>query len=183
MEKLHARIDEEEKRGDELQVLSETDRMTGLYDRVGGKRRVDEALERGDEGLFMEFDIDNFKSFNDTYGHQAGDEVIMAVADAMRSAFRTNDITMRLGGDEFGVFALYITDRMKAEAIIKRLFDLISEIKIEDIGDKKITLSVGAVFCRKNQGKTFSELYAAADDALYKSKKRSGNSLTFARDK
>ena len=183
MEKLHARIDEEEKRGDELQVLSETDRMTGLYDRVGGKRRVDEALERGDEGLFMEFDIDNFKSFNDTYGHQAGDEVIMAVADAMRSAFRTNDITMRLGGDEFGVFALYITDRMKAEAIIKRLFDLISEIKIEDIGDKKITLSVGAVFCRKNQGKTFSELYAAADDALYKSKKRSGNSLTFARSK
>ena len=59
---------------------------------------LDELLSIKSTGMFLELDIDHFKKINDTYGHQAGDQVILAVADALRSTFRSNDITIRLAG-------------------------------------------------------------------------------------
>ena len=81
---------------------------------------LDELLSIKSTGMFLELDIDHFKKINDTYGHQAGDQVILAVADALRSTFRSNDITIRLGGDEFGVFAVGIVDQEMAEALLHR---------------------------------------------------------------
>jgi diguanylate cyclase (GGDEF)-like protein len=180
LEKMHKKITQEEKRGDELQILSETDRMTGLLDRVSGKRKIDDLLSSGAEGMFLELDIDNFKSFNDTFGHQAGDEVILTVADVIKNTFRTNDLSMRLGGDEFGVFAVGIVDRNMGEAIINRLFYMLEKKEVEQLKGEKINLSIGARLCRKEESVTFEKLYADADEALYISKKRKGNSLTFA---
>ena len=182
LQKLHTRIDQEEKRGEELQILSETDRMTGLYDRVSGKRRVDELLPLDIMGVFFELDIDHFKSINDTYGHQAGDQVILAVADALRTAFRSNDICMRLGGDEFGVYAVGIVEQEMAKAIIGRLFYRIENLEIPELGDKKISISVGAAFNKGKKKMSFEDLYAKSDTAMYKSKKLPGNSLTFSPD-
>ena len=176
LQELHTRVDREEKRGEELQALSETDRMTGLNDRVSGERKVNALLSSGAEGMFLELDIDRFKSINDTYGHQTGDEVILAVAEALRTAFRTNDVTMRLGGDEFGVFAVGIDNREMGEAIVRRLFEHTEKVDIRGI---KVSVSVGAAF----RGRSFHDLYGAADDALYISKKTPGNSLTFAPEK
>ena len=180
LRKMHNKITQEEKRSDELQILSETDRMTGLLDRVSGKSKVDELLSAGSEGMFLELDIDNFKNFNDTYGHQVGDEVILAVADAIKNTFRTNDVTMRLGGDEFGVFAVGIVDENMGEAITNRLFYVLDKKEIEQLNGKKINISVGARLCRKEEGADFDKLYADADAAMYESKKSKGNSLTFA---
>ena len=180
LEKMHKKITQEEKRGDELQILSETDRMTGLLDRVSGKRKIDDLLSSGAEGMFLELDIDNFKSFNDTFGHQAGDEVILTVADVIKNTFRTNDLSMRLGGDEFGVFAVGIVDRNMGEAIINRLFYMLEKKEVEQLKGEKINLSIGARLCRKEESVTFEKLYAEADEALYISKKRKGNSLSFA---
>ena len=180
LEMLHTKINQEEKRGNELQILSETDRMTGLFDRTSGKRRVDDLLASGTEGMFLEFDIDRFKSINDTYGHQAGDQVILAVADALRQTFRSNDVTMRLGGDEFGVFAVGIVRKEMAESIVNRLFSKLDTVRIKELNGNSFSISIGAVLYGADQKKTFDDLYALADSAMYTSKKKAGNSLTFS---
>jgi diguanylate cyclase (GGDEF)-like protein len=180
LQRLHSRVDQEEKRGNEFQMLSETDRMTGLYDRVCGEHKVEDLLALGTGGMFLVLDIDHFKSFNDTYGHQYGDQVILAVADALRSTFRANDITMRLGGDEFGVFAVGIADRAMGEAIIRRLFDHLDAVEIAELRKEKFSISVGAALWTGHEDLTFDKLYAAADSAMYASKKISGNSFAFS---
>ena len=179
LQNLHNRITQEEKRGEELKMLSETDRMTGLFDRVSGKRRVDKWLKSSVGGMFLEMDIDHFKMINDTYGHQTGDEVILALTKALKDTFRTNDITMRLGGDEFGVFAIGITNRKNGEALIERLFKVVDAADIPQLHGKKYCISVGAALCSRVGKMTFEELYARADEALYLSKKENGNFVTF----
>ena len=180
MERLHRRITQEERRGKELQALSETDRMTGLLDRVNGELRVDELLSEGGVGMFVELDIDHFKKINDTCGHQTGDQVILAVAESIRASFRTNDILMRLGGDEFGVFAVGVVTRDMGDALIHRLFSLLEGKTIPGVPGKAVHVSAGAVIHTGEKETTFSRLYAAADSAMYRSKKVRGNSLTFS---
>ena len=182
LQELHTRVVQEEKRGKALQALSETDRMTGLFDRVSGERKINELLSSGDGGMFMEFDIDSFKAFNDTYGHQTGDLVILGIADAMRSTFRTNDITMRLGGDEFGIFAVGITSREMGESIIGQLFRRLEDFRIPELQGEKVCISAGAVLCPEGSSLSFHALYARADDALYAAKETDGNSLIFSED-
>ena len=178
LQTLHTRIDQEEKRGDALQALSETDRMTGLFDRVSGQRKVDALLASGFNGMFLELDIDHFKAINDTYGHQTGDIVIHAVADSLRATFRSNDVCMRLGGDEFAVYAVGIVGREMAEAIVRRLFDRIDGIAITELRGEKVSVSAGAALYAGDKHPAFDELYAVADNAMYSGKQISGNSLT-----
>ena len=180
LQKLHTRIDQEEKRGEALQALSETDRMTGLYDRVSGQRKVEELLASGSGGMFLELDIDQFKAINDTYGHQTGDSVIHAVADSMRTTFRSNDICMRLGGDEFCVYAVGIVKREMAEGITRRLFEKLGQAQIPELRGEKLSISVGAALHAEETASSFDDLYALADSAMYASKKIPGNSLTIS---
>lgn len=182
LQELHHRVDQEEKRGEALQALSETDRMTGLYDRVSGELKVNDLIRNGSGGMFLELDIDRFKEINDTFGHQTGDTVILAVADALRSAFRTNDITMRLGGDEFGVFAVGIPNQEMGESMVHRLFSRIENLDIPEMNGEKVHISVGGVLIRDGKESTFHVLYATADEALYISKAIPGNNLTFGPD-
>ena len=153
--------------------------MTGLYDRVSGERKMTDLLSAERSGLFIELDIDDFKAINDTYGHQTGDLVIIAVAEALRSTFRTNDVLIRLGGDEFGVFAVDITDRETGEAMVRRLFNRIGDLDIPELKGEKVSISVGALLSPEGKKSSFHELYAVADSAMYASKKLPGNSLTF----
>lgn len=155
--------------------------MTGLFDRVSGERMVNELLQSGNSGMFIEVDIDQFKSINDTYGHQTGDQVILGVADALRATFRSNDVMIRLGGDEFGIFAVGIIDRNMGRTIISRLFEKIKSLQVPGISQGKITISAGAVIHTEEDEASFADLYAGADKAMYRSKKIRGNSLTFGK--
>jgi len=179
LQRLHTRIHLEESRGEKWKALSETDRMTGLFDRVSGERMVNGLLKSGSSGLFLEVDIDCFKSINDTYGHQTGDRVIQAVADSLRATFRSSDVMIRLGGDEFGVYAAGIGDRDMVRAITNRLFERIGNLQVEDIPEGKISVSAGAVIHTEGKAASFEDLYACADRAMYSSKKTPGNNLTF----
>ena len=181
LQRLHTRITLEESRGRKWKALSETDRMTGLFDRVSGERMVNELLESGNSGMFVEIDIDRFKEINDTCGHQTGDLVIRAVADSLRATFRSNDVVTRLGGDEFGVYAVGIVDRKMGQAIIHRLFEQIESLQVEGLHNRKISVSAGAAIHTGREAVSFAELYAAADKAMYSSKERTGNSLTFGK--
>ncbi|MDO4805047.1 MAG: diguanylate cyclase [Lachnospiraceae bacterium] len=179
LQELVDRVEQEEKRGKEYKMLSETDRMTGLLDHVSGKRKVDELLASEATGAFLELDIDDFKSINDTCGHQVGDLAIIAVADALHNSFRADDIVIRLGGDEFGVFAVGIVDPGTAGRIIGRLFRRIESIEIAELNGRKVSVSAG-VALSNGKDATFDALYARADNAMYLSKKSPGNCLTFS---
>lgn len=172
-------IDEAKRREKHLLYLSETDAMTGIRNRGGGEKAIAELMAVGVEGMFCLMDADKFKSINDNYGHDVGDKVIKAIADCLQKAFRNTDITMRLGGDEFAAYATGVTDEEYGEIIIMRLFNLIDKIDIPELGERKITISLGAAFFKLEEDLTFAELYKRADSVAYESKKTEGNFATF----
>ena len=172
-------IDEEKKARDRLLYLSETDSMTGINNRGSGENKVRKLLLDGDGGMFMLLDVDKFKSINDTYGHAAGDKVLISIAECMRRAFRNNDVMMRLGGDEFAAFAPMVYTREGGEIIIDRFLKQVSKIRIEEMGDVPIEISIGVSFYRPEDQFTFEELYKQADSCAYESKKTPGSSATF----
>lgn len=172
-------IDAEKKRANHLLYLSETDLMTGIRNRGSGERMIKEMISQEKPGMFCLLDIDKFKSVNDNYGHAVGDKVIIAVANCLKESFRDSDVVMRLGGDEFAVFACGITDKRAAKQALTRFFNNIEALKIPELGDRIITISLGAVFYNAESNITFDELYHNADNCTYESKKSVGNVYTF----
>lgn len=159
---------------------AETDAMTGLYNRNGGVSKIKEKMHDCLQGMLCLFDIDKFKSINDNYGHQAGDKVIVTVADAMQRTFRDVDVLLRLGGDEFMVFLSKVTNEELGAQAIGRFFTELNKVSIEGLEDYNIAVSLGATFFRG--GKVdFDDLYRQADDCTYESKKIEGRSFTFWR--
>lgn len=86
---------------------------------------------------------------------------------------------IRLGGDEFGVYAVGITDREMGQAIVSRLFDRLQHLRTEGIPDGIINVSAGAVIHTEDNTVSFADLYACSDRAMYLSKKSTGSNLTF----
>ena len=163
-----------------LKTLSETDQMTGLLNRVSGEKRVSEALKDGKGGLFILLDIDSFKSFNDTYGHAVGDQVIINVARCLKTAFRDCDTVFRLGGDEFSAYAEHVHREETARKVIKRFEDGLLTIKIPELGDRLITTSIGAMTLPAGEAFDFSQCYRLIDEGVYESKKIKGETaVTF----
>lgn len=173
-------IDEQKRREKELISQAETDSMTGLLNRNGGVTKIKEAIHGGKKGLLCLFDVDRFKNINDSYGHQIGDKVIIAVADAMRRVFRDGDIMLRLGGDEYMVFLNKIQTEEQGCLAFGRFFAELSNVMIEGLDDYQVCVSLGATFYRG--GKIdFDDLYKQADSCTYESKKIEGRSFTFYR--
>lgn len=175
------RMQREEKKT--LVKLSQTDAMTGLYNRGGGEKAIRAIIEKGNEGLFLLLDADKFKSINDTLGHDVGDLVIIAIADALRGSFRTEDILMRLGGDEFAVYAPGVVSKEAATRVVSRLFETLKQTKISQLGERKIVVSLGAAFWNGVEQISFDELYKRSDNSLYDSKKVEGYQVNFYEDR
>ena len=167
------------KEKEKLIVLSETDRMTGLLNRVSGEQKVEENLKKGKGGLFILLDVDHFKSFNDNYGHDVGDKVIISVANCLKAAFREHDIVFRLGGDEFSAYAAEVHDKKVAKAIISRFINNLKSITISELGDTTITASIGATIIKAGESADFADNYKLIDNAVYESKKVDGSHVTF----
>lgn len=172
-------IDKEKKESNELRYLSETDLMTGIRNRGSGERKIKELIEDNHQGMFCLLDIDKFKSVNDQFGHGVGDKVIIEIANCLKSSFRKNDIILRLGGDEYAVFADGIIDKQIGETIIERFFNAIDSIDISELGDRKITVSVGIAFKTLEDDSDFEILYKHADYCAYESKTIAGNAYMF----
>lgn len=176
---LFEQIDAEKRNRDKLLYLSETDTMTGISNRGCGERKIKDYVSHGQDGMFMLIDIDKFKSINDSFGHSVGDTVIIAVAQALKNAFRSTDVVMRLGGDEFAAFARGVTDTEAAGYIVDRLLSNINAISIPELGDHEIQISGGISFYRSDEMISFDELYTRADHSTYKSKEHDGTHVTF----
>lgn len=175
-------VDEERKHREHLKTLSETDRMTGLYNRTAGESNISEQIAHGIGGMLIMLDVDNFKSINDGFGHHVGDEVIIAVAEALNAVFRSSDTVMRLGGDEFVAYAPGVLTEAAGGHIIDRLFSSLDEKRVKELGNHPVSISVGAAFCPANEIMSFSELYKRADRCAYQSKNREGNSVTYYKE-
>lgn len=153
--------------------------MTGLKNRGSGEKNITDLMDQGIEGMFCLLDADKFKSINDNFGHEVGDKVIKAIANCLKKSFRNNDVVMRLGGDEFAAYAIGVTDLEHANIVINRIFGLIDKIDIPELGERKISISLGAAFFSVAENLNFTELYKRADSVAYESKKTFGNCATF----
>ena len=172
-------IDKERRTRERLQYLSETDGLTGILNRSSGEHKVIKELQTDDGGMFIMLDIDRFKSINDNYGHDVGDQVIIAVAECMQSTFRGNDIVFRLGGDEFAAFMPGVYDRESGGLIISRLMESINNITIEGHDDLKVDVSIGVTFRKPCEPITFDDLYKKADKCAYESKSYAGTHVSY----
>ena len=164
---------------EKLIILSETDRMTGLLNRVCGELKIEESLKNGKGGLFILLDVDHFKSFNDNYGHDVGDKVIISVANSLKAAFRENDIVFRLGGDEFSAYASQVHNKKTAKEIINRFIENLKTIVIPELGDTPVTASIGATIITPGEPADFADNYKLIDNGVYESKKVQGSHVTF----
>jgi len=173
-------ITEEKNLEQELRRLSTTDGLTGLFNRRFLDATLDTEFHRtrrtGNSVSVVMFDIDRFKKFNDTYGHDQGDRVLQMTAQCLRDCVRPFDYPCRYGGEEY----VAILPGMKADdalAFAERLRLRIAETEVDSL---HVTVSLGvATFPDLKLGKP-EELIEAADGALYRSKENGRNQTTVA---
>jgi len=163
-----------------LRTLAVTDSLTGLPNRRYFEDFLSAELERLDRyegrGAVALIDVDDFKNYNDTLGHVAGDEVLQALADVFREQIRVSDVVARYGGEEFALIIINAEPREAREAA-ERLRERIEahDFEGEDVqpgGD--LTVSVG-VACYPSHGRGYEELLERADRALYAAKREGKN--------
>lgn len=165
----------------ELQRLSSTDRLTGLFNRGHWEEmlRQDYARHRryDSNAALVMFDIDHFKKINDSYGHQAGDTVIQQTANLIRQNMRDADIAGRYGGEEF-VVLLPDTDNEGAVMFAERLRQAVEDLEvIHESHNIRFTISLGiADLSLPTNG--YAQLIERADNALYMSKSGGRNRVT-----
>ncbi|SFU93034.1 ligand-binding sensor domain-containing diguanylate cyclase [Pseudoduganella namucuonensis] len=166
-----AELDEKNK---QLETLSYTDRLTGLYNRLRLDQALDTEYSRGlrGNGVFsvVLLDVDHFKSINDTHGHQAGDQVLVAIAELLREGSRDIDVVGRWGGEEFLVVCAD-TDAAQAVTFAERLRAAIAGYHFPVVRHK--TCSFGVATMRA--GEPVNALLGRADAALYRAKHRGRN--------
>ncbi|HEX5047233.1 MAG TPA: GGDEF domain-containing protein [Gammaproteobacteria bacterium] len=154
-----------------------TDPLTGLGNRRWMKDMFDRELTRARRGgqpvCLMMIDIDNFKLFNDHYGHIAGDRVLLAVAEALRDRLRPTDLIARFGGDEFAVL-LPSLDVTQARLAGERLRQRIVELSPPSLSTA-VTISVGV--SGSAPGDDVGALVQRADEAMYAAKTRGRNRI------
>ncbi len=160
---------------EQTQFLAATDGLTGLYNHRQFKILFKEEMARSRRyekklGIIM-FDIDNFKNFNDSYGHQVGDKVLVAISSVLKKILRESDVSFRYGGEEFVILLpeTGITQTLKAA---ERIAEAIrrESAKIREVTDSEgITISAGAAaFPRDGENET--DLLGVVDDLLYRAK-------------
>lgn len=167
-----------------LEKESIHDGLTNLFNRrfmeIALKRELRLAVRRESELSLLMLDIDHFKRFNDTFGHEAGDRVLRELAEVLSASVREEDIVCRYGGEEFLLILPCMgTDEsyLRAEAIRKNVNML--RLEFQGKGAQEITVSIG-VSAYPQAGQTADELIRAADQALYRAKESGRNRVIIA---
>lgn len=146
----------------------EKDSLTGFLNRRSFEEKIEKFLRKPmSYGTFFMMDMDNFKSVNDTYGHLAGDELILIFADIIKNCVREQDFVCRVGGDEFAIFFPYLD---KEKVIRKRADEIMSCFakERERLGYSNCSVSIGIMTkYAKSNNMDYEKLYKCADNALY----------------
>jgi diguanylate cyclase (GGDEF)-like protein len=168
---------------EQLLEQSLSDPLTGLYNRryLYEQMAHEMALwERSHQAFaLILLDIDHFKSFNDRYGHDIGDEVLIALADLLHQHVRKSDVACRLGGEEF-VVLMSGADQKRALARAEAIRNAVKKLVVPGVGpEHTISVSVG-VAVYPDHGNNSHRLVRAADQALYESKRRGRDRTSLA---
>ncbi|NLP36394.1 MAG: diguanylate cyclase [Firmicutes bacterium] len=169
-----------EAKNKELQRLANYDSLTGLINRRYFEEKIAYEISRikryGQEACLVIFDIDNFKSINDKYGHPVGDEILKKFASLLKAQLRKTDIIARIGGEEFAALLLNAdkkTGKLVAEKIRKSIEEEV--FYIDDLGIK-VTVSMG-ITVLSDDTDSYEEGYKFADKALYRAKAKGKNRI------
>ena len=164
----------------EYAQLSITDPLTGLLNRRYIEERLVEEINRvgrsGEAVSFMMIDVDEFKSYNDRYGHPEGDEALRIVGRILKESLRGADVAARYGGEEFSVL-LPETAIEEAGVIAERIRGRVEQTEFPK---RRVTISIGVASISDKVG-TVRELISAADKALYQAKQKGRNNVQIFR--
>jgi len=168
---------------EELKNISITDALTGIYNRryfdLIMPNELSKARRDKKNFVFAMVDIDNFKKYNDTYGHDKGDEALMAVAKELgKDLRRASDYVFRLGGEEFGIILSGI-DKEKTKLLLENIRKKIENLKIphEKNPPKVVTISIGICFVESKNSMSEKEIIKNADELLYRAKEDGRNMI------
>ena len=184
LEKIFRSLDQKQelkKELDQIKDKSQRDALTGLWNRAFVAKNVEERLGNGGQGALFMIDMDNFKAINDNYGHDAGDNTLKMFADTLRTYSKDGDIPARIGGDEF---VAWIDGYVDKETLSRRAGAIIQDLckKLEDCRfETNSSVSLGVAIYPAD-GENFTDLYNAADKALYYVKQNGKNSYHFYSD-
>ena len=159
----------------ELEKRSKTDLLTGLQNKVATEELIrmmlsPHYLKEGTRCALLMIDVDKFKSINDNLGHAKGDQVLASLGSIIKSSFKGMDVAGRTGGDEFIVFLRDIEKAENALLLAQRIEKQTNQLILRDDIRAFVSVSIG-ISLFPDHGKTFDDLYTAADKALYYVKK------------
>lgn len=162
-------IDDEKREHQRMTQLVEIDSTTGLLNKLATTNHIQRLIgeKTSAKSFFIMIDIDDFKAFNDTYGHSFGDEVLRAVGKTLSTKFR-NNIIGRFGGDEFIVFARAVSESV----VVDKFEDFLKIVGATEIGGKQyeIKCSIGIAWSDRSDI-DYSRYFDESDEQLYKAKK------------
>ena len=162
----------------ETKIMAISDPLTNVYNRRHFFQLLQDEMNRTQINhlplTLIMFDIDNFKYFNDQYGHTIGDEILMKIIRTCQTHLRKHDSIGRYGGDEF-LILLPKTDQNTARQVAERLRLSIGELIITDDENISLTISLGVVEYRWNNQITPKRLLQVADKAMYQAKEKGKN--------
>jgi len=156
---------------EELEKMVITDHLTKLFSRNYLDEKIYLSMNEDHEGTFIMVDIDNFKSINDTFGHQVGDDVIIQVANLISENIRGSDIGARWGGEELAIYLPGVSltaGVVIAERLVKKVFSNTTP---------QVTISCGVSHWNRGQKDKYASLFKRADKALYVAKHTGKNKV------
>jgi diguanylate cyclase (GGDEF)-like protein len=166
---------------EELRRQSVKDPLTGLYNRRFMEEALDREIRRESNACtsLVMIDLDHFKSFNDSFGHEAGDTVLREIGSVLRSCLKGGDIACRIGGEEF-LLVFPETTKDVAAGRAEALRDNIEHLSISSRGQSlgRTTASFG--IADTTDSRSPAQLLQVADDALYRAKSRGRNRVVVA---
>ena len=171
-------VTRERQTAEQLIYLAERDSLTGLYNRRRFEdelwRMVGDITRHGNSGSLLFFDLDEFKYINDTFGHRAGDSMLIRVAGAVGALIRSNEIFCRLGGDEFAILMPDASDE-DAQSLAERIVRAVAQIPFRFEGKNlRLTCSLG-IAAYPQHAESAEQLVAHADAAMYQAKEAGKN--------
>lgn len=158
----------------ELQKMATTDKLTGLYNRTLLKDSLERAISQNKRSgipfSLITFDIDHFKSINDTLGHDIGDDVLKEMANILKSHTRSSDMVFRIGGEEF-VVLVHNTDEKQCADVAEKIRQVVEQERL--LSDRQVTISAGISGLKEDMD--IAKWLKASDEKLYLAKKNGRN--------
>ena len=157
-----------------LNFKASHDELTGAYNRSGYQLLLS-SIDLSSTYMLL-FDVDTFKSINDTYGHETGDKMLKKLVQVLKNNFRSDDYVCRIGGDEFVVFMVHASE-MQQDLIVQKIEEINKEL--EDTGDGLPPASISVGIVHGTDASDSENLFEKTDAAMYKAKQSGKHTYSF----